>query len=262
MKRTKKIILAAFLAIFALGSMTSCNKDVEPIEFTPQSLLAINISDLMRNGLFEIFAYEEGISTKIAKGEELPLTVKVITNDLGDTTGWKSGFNVDETYFRDSITVTFAGGSPLADNSVKTIDCSKLTIPGVNNKLKFFGTIEVINLSTSSTETSREVNTNQFGWGETNNDVYLNASYTFNNTYLNGTMNSCKISGNAMGNHVTYGTFSQEIVTELNAGANIYFTSGVMTFIATYFGGLAYPINVSFTPSSMTVTYKGEINTY
>ncbi|MDR2066067.1 MAG: hypothetical protein LBP85_10235 [Prevotellaceae bacterium] len=258
----KKIISTAFLAVFALGSMTSCNKDVDPIEFTPQYILAFNISDLMRSGLVELFAYEEAISAKIAKGEELPLTVKVITDDLGDTIGWKSGFNINESYFRDSITVMFSG-SPLADNSVKTIDCSKLTLQGNSAVLKLFGTFEVTNNSTSATATSRNVETTNFGWGETNNDVYLNASYTFNNTYSSdGLMTSCKISGSASGKHVSYGTFSQDISDEnaISSGDYNFFTSGSMTLESAYFP--LSSINVSFTSSSIIVTYNGETTTY
>jgi hypothetical protein len=265
MKKMKKFIMVAFLAISALG-ITSCNSDVDPIEYTPQYVLAINVSDLMRNGLFEIFAYEENISAKIAKGEELSSAVEIITNDLGDTIGWKAGFNSNETkYLKDSITVMFGGGSILADNSTKTIDCSKITLSGdYVNTLKFFGTIVITNNSTSGTETSREVSTSQFGWGETTNDVHLDANYTFNSKYSSsGSMTECKVSsGSAMGNHIEYGAFTQDIDSELPFGTYNFFTSGSMTFIVPEFGGFTSPVNVFFAPNSITIKYLGESITY
>ncbi|MDR2292038.1 MAG: hypothetical protein LBE11_01010 [Prevotellaceae bacterium] len=257
----KKLILAAFLAIFALGSMTSCNSDVEPIEYTPQYILAVNISDLMRNGLIEIFSYEEAVSAKIVKGEELPASITVITNALGDTIGWKSDFKDEQnlTYLKDSMTVTFN-----EDKSTKTIDCSKITMLNQydGGTIKFFGTIAVTNSLTSETETTREVITNQFGYGKENNDLYLTAFYTFNSKYENAVMNECKISGSASGNHFEYGTFSQEIGTELNAGVYNYFTSGSMTLIVPEFGGFISPVGVSFTASSIIIEYEGNTTVY
>ncbi|MDR2125265.1 MAG: hypothetical protein LBP63_00355 [Prevotellaceae bacterium] len=262
MEKIKKFILVAFFATTALG-ITSCNSDVEPIVFTPQSQLAFSVADIMRNGLFGIFAIEEAISAQIAKGEELPSTVVVITNDLGDTTGWKSGFDPLTTYFRDSLTVTFSG-SPLGNGSVKTIDCSKLALETREGKtLKVFGIIEVTNVSTSANATSRDIHTQEFGWGEMNNDVKLNANYTFNSTYSNKIITECKVSGSANGNHITYETFSQDITTDMIFGQETYFTGGSMTLTAPYFGGFAAPIDVSFSPSgSMTVTYNGETSVY
>ncbi|MDR1199452.1 MAG: hypothetical protein LBK94_10685 [Prevotellaceae bacterium] len=258
----KKNILVAFLAISALG-MTSCNKDVEQVEFTPQSILAINVSDLMRNGLFNIFFYEETVSAKIANGETLDPAITFITDDISsDTIGWTSDFTDEQTFLRGTITVTF-NGSLLADNTIKTIDCSQITITdNTGNSLKFFGTIDVENISSSATETSREVIASQFGWGTTNNDVYLNAYYTFNSKYSSGTMTECKINGSASGNHVTYGTFSQDIVTPLTVGQYSFFTNGAMALITTEFGGSASPVEITFTPNSMIITYKGETFTY
>ncbi|MDR2651342.1 MAG: hypothetical protein LBC68_03375 [Prevotellaceae bacterium] len=263
MKSIKKTILAAFLAISALG-MTSCNKDVEQREFTPQEILAINVSDLMRNGLFNVFAYEEGVSAKIANGETLNSAITIITDEVsGDTIGWTSDFSDEQILLKGTIRVTF-DGSLLADNTIKTIDCSQITInDNTSNSLKFFGTVEVENISSSATETSREVRTNQFGWGTTNNDVYLNTFYyRFDNKYSNGTMTECKISGNAGGYHVSYGTFSQDIITSLIVGQYTFFTGGEMSLEVAEFGGYAYPVDVTFTPNSMVITYNGETFIY
>ncbi|MDR1553780.1 MAG: hypothetical protein LBS69_10015 [Prevotellaceae bacterium] len=268
MKSIKKTILAAFLAISTLGMMTSCNSDVDPIEFTPQYILAVNVSDLIRNGLFNIFTYEEAISTKIANKDAATLNnpaLEFITDDVSsDTTGWKWKFDLaeEQIFLKGTMTVTF-NGQLLDDGVTKTIDCSQITInDNAGNSLKFFGTVEVTNNSTNATETSRNVITNQFGWGKTNNEVYLNAYYTFESKYSNGTMTECKISGNASGNHVTYGIFSQDIISDLSVSQNYFFTSGSMTLIVPEFGGLALPVDVIFTANSINVTYNGETYTY
>ncbi|MDR1347421.1 MAG: hypothetical protein LBJ63_03190 [Prevotellaceae bacterium] len=264
----KKNILVAFLAISALG-ITSCNKDVEPMKFTDQSTLAFGVSNLMTKGLFEIFAYEEYISTKIAKGETLEQTVEILKNTAGDTVGWKSGFRSEDTFLKDSITVTF-DGSLLDNDVVKTIDCSKIAIS--KSTLKFFGTINVTNNSTSDTETSRTVETNMFGWGEESNDLSLNAIYTFDIQYSNGLINDWKITGGALsGNHSEYGLFSQIVTNELTAGVYrlasddynyYYFASGSMVLTAPLFGGSASPISVVFAQDTKTVTYLEESITY
>jgi hypothetical protein len=264
----KKIILAAALAI-SVSCITSCNSKVEPKVYTDQELFAISVSDLMRNGVFEIFAYEEIVSTKIAKGEELSSAITVITNEFGDTIGWKSSFKDETVYFQDSLTVMF-DGAPLDDNSTKTIDCSKLTLKdSYGNPIKFFGTINVTNVSTSETsskiETAREVNTNQFGWGKTNDDFYINAFNSFytlssEHSKTNYAMTKCTISGGANGNHTTYGIFSQNIDKELICGQNVYFTDGSMILTSVYFDGSLSLVTVSFTSNSMVVAYNG--NTY
>ncbi|MDR0754938.1 MAG: hypothetical protein LBF04_06075, partial [Prevotellaceae bacterium] len=192
----------------------------------------------------------------------LSSAITVITNSSGDTTGWKSDFKNEQelTYLQDSMTVTFMN----EDKSTRFIDCSKISI--INryngNKVKFFGTVEVTDNSTTETETSRVVVTTQFGFGAENNDVYLNAFYTLNSKYDNAVMTECKINGSASGHHVTYGTFSQDIGTELNAGVYNYFTSGSMTLIVPEFGGLGSPVVASFTPSSIIIEYEGNTTVY
>ncbi|MDR0419877.1 MAG: hypothetical protein LBH30_00250, partial [Prevotellaceae bacterium] len=224
----KKIILATFLAISVLSMTTSCNSDVEPVKWTPQSIFAMDISSLMRNGLFGVFAYEEFISAKIAKGEDLPPAITVLEDETtGDITGWQSDFTNEPSYLTGKIIVTF-NGSPLDNDVTKTIDCSQIKLSDESgNIITLFGTIEVINNSTTDTETSRTVNTNQFGWGRENNDLSLIGYYSFNSKYSNKTMTECRISGNGIyGNHREHGAFTQDIVEELVVGQYSFFTGG------------------------------------
>ncbi|MDR3226098.1 MAG: hypothetical protein LBT56_00305 [Prevotellaceae bacterium] len=251
----KKVIFTAILALSVLG-FTSCNKDVEPIEFTPQATLAINVSDLMMYGLANVFGYVELISAKIAKGETIDESIVVES----DGSGWSTEFADNQT-FKGKISVLF-NGSPLDDGAKKQVDCSetKLRIPNSNTEIPLFGEFDITNISTSSSETSRSVITNQFGWGDATNNAYIDAVYEFNTNILStGEISECKISGYATGNHVQYGHFSQTIITDLNVGY-VFFKSGSMVLSAASIGA-GLPIEVYFNSAGMygiTIQFNGE----
>jgi hypothetical protein len=252
----KKIILATCFAIAAL-SVTSCNKVPAPINYTPQAILALNIAELMKHGLFEVFAYEEIISTKISNGEILSDLITVNKDASDNVTGWEATFSGTEI-FGGKMTVEYES---LTDGEVRHIDCSQLTIPYWN--VKMFGTVSVENYSTHATETVRQVTTNSFGWGKTANDISLNANYTFNCKWnTESQITECKISGGSNGHHVEYLDFVQLIETEMNVGLNSYFTAGSMTLFADGIGDGILPIDVEFTPNNMIVRYNGNTETY
>jgi len=264
----KKIIFTAFFAAATLG-LTSCNKTPEPFVYTPQCVFTIDVADLMRNVLFEVFALEELTSTKIAKNDPVnyPVDPAVIVNtDAADEViGWELNFTdlvTPSNYFRGTITVSFTG-DPLANGSIKEIDCSQLSIVGVYSTLKLFGSITVENLSPDATETVRRVSTSSLGWGEQTADLSLTANYEFTSKYGSSPLRltECKISGSASGYHREFLTFNQLIMSDMNVGEYMYFTSGAMTLYANLGDGIL-PIDVVFNPTFMTITYNGDTETW
>ena len=260
----KKIILTAFIAVTALG-LTSCNKDPEPIVFTPQSILTFDVAELMRFGLLGIFDFEELVSAKISKGETLDPAI-ILKKDAADTIiGWEANLSeqtVLATIFGGKIVVNFTG-EPLDDGSKKLIDCSEVTVS--SSSLKLFGSIEITNISTTTnfTETVRKVETTAFGWGKTANDVSLSANYTFESKYNSAlALTECKASGQAIGYHVVYQNFDQEITSTLSFAGNAYFTSGAMTLYALGIGNGILPINAVFNSGTVSITYDGKTETY
>jgi hypothetical protein len=251
----KKIILTAFTV--AALSIISCNKVPEPINYTPQATLAIDIADLMRNGLFEIFAYEEIVSTKIANGETLDDVITVNKDGSDNVTGWEATFSGREV-LGGKIKVVY---EPLTDGAIRHINCSEMTVPYRNSKL--FGTITVEDDLTSATETVRRVTTSLFGIGKTTNEFYLNANYRFDCKWNSPSqMSECKISGESSGYHAYYLDFIQLINSDLNVGMNTYFTAGSMVLYADGIGDGILPIEVEFSPTTIVVRYNGETQTY
>jgi hypothetical protein len=257
----KKIILATFLAVSVFG-MTSCNSNVEPIEYPPQSLMVLGLSDLMRNGLFNIYAYEESISKKIANDETLDPSIVIEKDAADNVTGWTSNFSDASTLFTGSIHVTFTG-SPLDNGSVKHIDCSGVKTTSAYGNLTLFGTIDVTNNQVSDAETSCSIATNQFGWGSITNDININANYEFNTKYNSSdVITECTVTGYASGHHSEYGSFSQDIISTLYFGQNVYFIGGEMYIFAAAIGEGLLPIVATFSQVGINITFNGETISY
>ena len=257
----RKIILTAFFAVAAL-SITSCNKMPEPIIDTPQATFALSVANLMRNGLFTVFAYEEVTNAKVSSGGTLDNGVTLIKDGSDNVIGWKTNL-IDHDFFGGKIIVEY---EPLTDGAVRHINCSEMTIqiPQLYVNLKLFGNITVEDRIMSATETVHKITTNSFGWGETANDISLeDVDYTFNCKWNAGgqlNITECKISGESLGHHSKYLNFSQIIDTEMSVGSNRFFTSGVMILYANIGDGIK-PIYVEFTSNSVIVKYKDETET-
>ena len=254
----KKFIIAAVFAVSVLG-ITSCNSDVDPKEYYPQTHLALDISNLTRNGLFLILAYEESISAQIAEGRALDPSIVIDKNASDEIIGWRSNFGHAQTALYGNIAVT-CDGELLADGVTKTIDCSDIKM----DALKFFGTIEVTNTSTTSANAQRDVETSNFGWGRSTLDLSLNASYTFKykfNPEYGMTLTETKLSGSATGSHPVYGAYIQSITADLVMGSYFYFSAGSMVLNATNIGE-GFPIETHFHQAGLTTVLNGMSDAY
>jgi len=255
--KMKKFIFAAVFAVSALG-ITSCNSDGDPIEYSPQTLFTLDISNLTRNGLFLILAYEESISAQIAEGRTLDPSIVIDKNASDEIIGWSSNFGNAQTVLSGNIIITCNGGL-LADGVTKIIDCSGIKI----GETKFFGTIEVTNNNTTSTEKTIDIVTDNFGWGQTSLDLSLNANYTlkykFNPEYG---MTDTKLSGSATGNHRTYGSYIQSITSDLVMGSSSYFSVGGMELQAMGIDGGLFPIEARFYQTGFSIIYNGVTENY
>jgi hypothetical protein len=248
-----------FVMITAVLFCASCiNDDFNPDANATEDVVIANEIETGIKAAGLICREVEMISEKMDMGQGIGVIINEARNE------WEYSFNTD--LLSGKIIVGYSEQNTTG-SMIKNVDCSELKIHYYENIwMLLFGSFTIENIGTSSKSKKYNIKTNEFGYADAKKsklpDITINSDYVADYNFAQENVSAKFVfSGSGYGTNQLSGGHKQSITKSIEIDmAKLQIINGkIIVTIDKY--GETFPIEIEYSESGRTVTYKGRQQT-